>query len=185
MKNLITFFVFFCIYSHASGYETINLQTKGNLEAPKPADCVDISQLKADQNPSDIFVGMKKCLSYEKYFLAAKMYFAAISYGLYDTKRVSDKTSHQGLIVLRMNTLAGLSEQKLSQLQSEIDAILANNGAVCSALAERGPPAYHPRYMIQHGIRAFSGKRTNDGLVDSFNSQSAWEEALAKAVKCH
>jgi len=60
------------IASCASNSGVTNFQSKGNLEASKPADCVSIEQLVSEQNPSDIFVGMKKCLDSEKYEMAAK-----------------------------------------------------------------------------------------------------------------
>jgi len=112
------------------------------------------------------------------------MYYAAMTYGIYDTKRVSDKTSHQGLAVLRMNTLGGLSEQQLSLLQSEISAILESNTEVCTALTARGLPTYYPKYMIQHGIGVFTDNQTENGLISSFISQAAWSEAIDKTVKC-
>ena len=170
--------------SCASNSGVTNFQSKGNLEAPKPADCVSIDKLVSEQNPSDIFVGMKKCLDSKKYNMAARMYYAAMTYGIYDTKRVSDKTSHQGLAVLRMNTLGGLSEQQLSLLQSEVNAILESNTQVCKALTARGLPTYHPKYMIQHGMGAFTGNQTENGLVSNFDSQAAWSEAIDKTVKC-
>lgn len=184
MNKIALLFVVICIVSCTSKSGVKGFQSKGNLETPKPAACVSISQLDSGQNPADIFTGMSECLSSDKYSLAAEMYFAAMTYGIYDTKRVSDKTSHQGLLVLRMNVLGVLSEQKLALLQSEIDAILEDNEGVCRALVSRGVPTYHPRYMIQHGIGAFTGGQTNKGLVERFDSEQAWSEAIKKTVKC-
>lgn len=84
-----------------------------------------------------------------------------------------------------MNTFSGVSEQQSSRLQSEVDAILANNAQVCKALSDRGLPTYFPKYMTQHGIGAFTGKQTNNGLVDNFDGQSVWAEAIEKTVKCN
>ncbi|WP_020413739.1 hypothetical protein ACJJIP_20010 [Microbulbifer sp. VTAC004] len=184
MNKIFTILASIAITSCANNTNVTNFQSNGNLEASKPASCVDINELQANQNPADIFAGMKTCLNSENYSDAAKMYYAAMTYGIYDTKRVSDKTSHQGVIVLRMNTLSGLSEQQFSLLQSEINAILESNEQVCKALSERGLPTYHPKYMIQHGIGAFTDNQANNGLVENFDSQSAWSEAIDKTVKC-
>ncbi|WP_444902176.1 hypothetical protein ACJJIG_04400 [Microbulbifer sp. SSSA007] len=184
MNKFLIILTSIAIASCASNSGVTNFESKGNLEAPKPAACVAIEQLQSNQNPADIFVGMKQCLDSENYASAARMYYAAMTYGIYDTKRVSDKTSHQGLIVLRMNTLGGLSEQQISLLQSEINAILESNEQVCKTLTTRGLPTYHPTYMIQHGMGAFTGNQTNNGLVENFDSQSAWSEAIEKTVKC-
>ncbi|MCO1336784.1 hypothetical protein MO867_20870 [Microbulbifer sp. OS29] len=172
------------IASCASNSGIANIQNKGNLEASKPAECVNIDQLKSNQNPADIFVGMKKCWDSESYSTAADMYYAAMTYGIYDNKRVSDKTSHQGIIVLQMQTLSGLSGQQVSLLQTEVNAILENNANVCSALTTRGLPTYHPTYMIQLGIGAFTGNNPNNDLVENFDRQSAWAEAIDITVKC-
>lgn len=184
MNKILMLMASIAIASCASYSGVTNFQSKGNLEAPRPAACVSLNDLKANQNPADIFVGMKKCLNSENYSDAAKMYYAAMTYGIYDTKRVSDKTSHQGIVVLRMNTLSGLSAQQISLLQSEINAILESNEQVCEALSARGLPTYHPTYMIQHGMGAFTGNQNNNGLVENFDSQSAWFEAIDKTVKC-
>ncbi|WP_292758203.1 hypothetical protein [Methylophaga sp. UBA2689] len=130
MNKVLVILLSIFIASCASNSGITNYQSKDNLEAPKPAACASIDRLQSNQNPADIFVGMKECLNSENYSAAAEMYYAAMSYGIYDTKRVSDKTSHQGLIVLRMNTLGGLSEQQISLLQSEINTILENNEPV-------------------------------------------------------
>ena len=184
MNRIYALLATLLVASCAANNGVTNLQSQGNLEAPQPSECVSIGQLNSDQNPADIFVGMKKCLDNENYQTAAEMYFAAMSYGIYDTKRVSDTTAHQGILVLRMNALSGLSESQLPLIQSEIDSILASNEKVCEALKIRGLPTYYPKYMIQHGIGAFTGKQSNKGLVANFNSQSAWAEAIEKSVKC-
>ncbi|WP_444908460.1 hypothetical protein [Microbulbifer sp. TRSA005] len=184
MNKIIAILASIAITSCASNSDVTNFQSKGNLEASKPAACVDINSLQASQNPADIFSGMKKCLNSGNYSDAAKMYYAAMTYGIYDTKRVSDQTAHQSIIVLRMNTLSGLSEEQLSLLQSEINTILESNEQVCEALRARGLPTYHPAYMIQHGIGAFTGNQANNGLIENFDSQSAWSEAIDKTVKC-
>jgi len=184
MNRFLVILASVTIASCASNSGVTNIQSKENLEAPKPAECVSIDQLQSNQNPADIFVGMKKCLNSENYSAAAEMYYAAMIYGIYDTKRVSDKTSHQGIIVLRMNTLSSLTEQQLSLLQTEVNAILESNAQVCEALAARGLPTYHPTYMIQHGMGAFTGDQVSNGIIKNFDSQSAWLEAIDKTVKC-
>lgn len=184
MNKILIILASIVVASCASNPNITNYQSKGNLESPKPASCTAINQLLSTQNPADIFVGMKQCLNDENYSTAAEMYYAAMTYGIYDTKRVSDKTAHQGLIVLRMNTLNGLSEQQIFLLQSEVNAIRQNNAKVCDALTARGLPSYHPTYMIQHGMGAFTGSNSNQGIVEGFDSKSAWAEAIEKTVKC-
>jgi hypothetical protein len=47
-----------------------------------------------------------------------------------------------------------------------------------------GPPAYHPVYMIQHGIRAFEGEQPNRGLKPDVNVKDNWEKSLDTYLHC-
>lgn len=157
---------------------------KGNLESPKPSGCVSINQLSNQQNPVDIFTGLSACMVNEKYSQAAELYFAGMSYGFFDTKRVSDKTAHQAISVLRMNVFGSQPEEAMDKLQIALDKIFSDNTAICQSLNDLGSPSYKPTYMIQHGMGAFTGQSTKDGLVENFNSGSAWENSLATIAKC-
>ncbi|SDZ78050.1 hypothetical protein [Microbulbifer marinus] len=159
-------------------------QTQGNLESPKPSGCVEISRLSNEQNPVDIFTGLNTCLSQNNYQNAAELYFAGMAFGYFDTKRVSDKTAHQAISVLRMNTFSFQPQESMEKFQSEITNISSNNAELCKKLSSLGAPAYKPTYMIQHGMGAFTGQSTRDGLVESFDADAAWEDSLAKIAKC-
>lgn len=161
-----------------------NYVSVGNLESPKPSGCVEISSLSNKQNPVDIFTGLNQCLADGKYFKAASLYLVGMSYGYYDTKRVSDRTAHQALIVLRMNVLGSQSKDRLTLLQTEVTKLASNNSEICESLKKLGRPAYKPTYMIQHGMGSFNGQRTKDGLVENFNAQQAWKDSLSKILKC-
>ncbi|AOE49653.1 hypothetical protein [Kangiella sediminilitoris] len=161
-----------------------NYQAQGNLESPKPSGCVEISKLSNEQNPVDIFTGLNICLSQNNYENAAELYFAGMAYGYFDTKRVSDKTAHQAISVLRMNTFSSQSQESMEKLQSEITNILSSNAELCKKLSSLGAPEYKPTYMLQHGMGAFTGQSTNDDLVESFDAEVTWEESLAKIAKC-
>lgn len=66
-----------------------NFQAQGNLKSPTPTECVHIRQFQPDQNPADIFAGMKKYLNSENYPMAAEMYFGAMTYRIYDIKKLA------------------------------------------------------------------------------------------------
>jgi hypothetical protein len=38
--------------------------------------------------------------------------------------------------------------------------------------------------MIQHGMGAFTGQSTKDGLVENFDSGVAWKDSLITIAKC-
>lgn len=161
-----------------------NYEAAGNLESPKPAGCVSVGELSNKQNPVDIFTGLNACLINNNYSNAAELYFAGMSYGFFDTKRVSDKTAHQAISVLRMNLFGAQPQEVLDKLQVGLTNINSDNTAICKSLTKLGSPAYKPTYMIQHGMGAFTGQSTKDGLVENFDSGAAWKDALSTIAKC-
>lgn len=161
-----------------------NYEASGNLESPKPTGCVSVAELSNTQNPVDIFTGLNACLTDNNYSNAAELYFAGMSYGFFDTKRVSDKTAHQAISVLRMNLFGAQSQDDMDKLQTALTKLSADNTAICQSLTDLGAPAYKPTYMIQHGMGAFTGQSTKDGLVEDFDSVAAWKDALSTIAKC-
>lgn len=165
--------------SHVSNYEAA-----GNLASPKPAGCVSISEVSTKQNPVDIFIGLNACLNNQDFSSAAQLYFAGMSYGYFDTKRVSDKTAHQAIRVLTMNVFNAQPKAVIEKLQAEVKNTISDNTALCEKLTQLGAPTYKPTYMIQHGINAFTGQSTKDGLVDNFDPEAVWQDALSTIGKC-
>lgn len=161
-----------------------NYNAKGNLESPKPSGCVSVNQLSNNQNPVDIFTGLNTCIADGNYSKAAELYFAGMSYGYFDTKRVSDKTAHQAISVLRMNVFGAQPKEIMDKLQVELENISSDNSTICKSLTGLGAPSYKPTYMIQHGMGAFTGQKTKDGLVENFDSGAAWKDSLTTIAKC-
>ncbi|WP_448546448.1 hypothetical protein [Thalassotalea fusca] len=161
-----------------------NYEATGNLKSPKPAGCVSVDELTNKHNPVDIFTGLNSCLTKSDYSSAAELYFAGMSYGFFDTKRVSDKTAHQAISVLRMNLFGVQPKEVLDKLQAALSTITTNSTAICRSLTTLGAPAYQPTYMIEHGMGAFIGQSTKDGLVENFDSGTAWKDALSTIAKC-
>ncbi len=161
-----------------------NYEAAGNLESPKPAGCISVGELSNKQNPVDIFTGLNACLLNNNFSNAAELYLAGMSYGFFDTKRVSDKTAHQAINVLRMNLFGAQPQEILDKLQAALTNITSENTAICKSLTTLGAPAYKPTYMIQHGMGAFTGQSNKDGLVENFDSRAAWKDALSTIAKC-
>lgn len=164
--------------------QVIDYQAEGNLESPRPAGCVQVNELSNEQNPVDIFAGLDRCLAQERYSNAAELYLAGMAYGYFDTRRVSDKSAHQAISVLRMNLFASQPGKALDKMQAALGKLYSDNRATCENLSMLGAPAYKPTYMIQHGIAAFTGHSTKDGLVENFDPESAWKEALSTIARC-
>lgn len=162
----------------------LNLESERNLESPQPLACVPLSDITAQHNPVDLITGVAQCIEQEHYAQAADLYTAAMTYGYYDTLRVSDQTAHQALMVTRMNAFAQAEQADLVALQDAIAARL-EVPELCQHLTTLGAPQYHPDYMIQHGMEAFSAMpEEKGGLVADFDAQAAWEHALQTVPKC-
>ncbi|QSX32327.1 hypothetical protein JYB87_11140 [Shewanella avicenniae] len=161
-----------------------NDESSGNLQTTKSVSCVSIAEINNNYTPVDMFNNLRQCLTEQNYQNAAELYIAALSYGYFDIERVADKTAHQAISVLRMNALSERPQSVTSQLKSAINAMSGNNHLLCQKLEQLGAPAYMPSYMLQHGVAAFTGQRSKDGLVDSFSPSAVWQDALEKVAKC-
>ncbi len=161
-----------------------NYTAEGNLQSPAPASCIDVTELSNTQNPADIFNGVQTCMKQQKFLGAAKLFYAAMSFGYFDTKRVADKTAHQAISVLRVNLANSQSKESMESLQNEINSITKDTTEICQHLKQLGAPTYQPNYMIQHGMGAFLGNASKNGLVKNFDSQTAWNESLNTMAKC-
>ena len=82
-----------------------------------------------------------------------------------------------------MNLFGAHSQDNIDKLQTALTQLSSDNTAICQSLTNLGAPSYKPTYMIQHGMGAFTGQSTKDGLVENFDSVVAWQEALSVA-KC-
>ena len=90
-----------------------NYSIKGNLEASNNVGCVDISSLSNMEIPPNIYLGVKECILNDDFATGVELYLLGRVFGLYDGKRIADRTAAQGIIVLQMNTFSGIPKEKL------------------------------------------------------------------------
>ncbi|WP_082828097.1 MULTISPECIES: hypothetical protein [unclassified Marinomonas] len=83
-----------------------------------------------------------------------------------------------------MNVFSSQQQDVMEKLQAELNRIISDNNEVCRSLINLGAPVYYPNYMVQHGIRAFTDQGKTSGLIEHFDSDSAWKEVLSASVKC-
>ena len=163
-----------------------NYRIKGSLESNKPIKCIPFQTVSNERTPPDIYAGVSACMNKAKYDKAAKLMLMARLYGVYDAKRVADKTAGQGIRVLDIRTLSSHpNEQRvlLSNAMKELTADRKSFGSFCKSLKNKGHPDYHPRYMILHGIKAFNGPIQGDGLVTGFENKKEWGNVIAQSCK--
>lgn len=127
---------------------------------------------------------MKVCLDDKHFNKAANLYILGMSYGYFDSKRVSDKTSHQVVMILMRNAFRGQNKEIRKSIKHNITKTLKDNSEICQEIRKIGPPSYNPKYMLSHGMSNFVGSATKSGFVDGFDENKVWQETITKIVKC-
>lgn len=176
-----------CASNSGNRPQITNYEAPGNLESTQALSCEEVSNLSNTYTPPDLYRGMVKCAEDDNYPSAVYFFALAGTYSYYDTLRVSDSSAHQAHSVLLQRSLNSLKESKKRALWSEITNTLGTRdelSAVCKDVSRIGAPQYHPRYMIQHGMSAFVGGISSDGLVKSFDSGNAWKKSLSGYLHC-
>lgn len=168
--------------------QIISFKTPGNLESDNALKCVGAENLGSKFTPADLYSAVPICARQGKY--SEGFFFIALAgtYGRFDTLRVSDKTAHQAVTVLLMQAFGDMTPDERDELQKIINKTTGNPDSLASTcqLIERiGPPTYYPRYMIQHGMAAFTSNSTDDGLVKDFDAAAAWKLSLNSYLHCH
>ncbi|MGI9421196.1 MAG: hypothetical protein ACR2RA_25500 [Geminicoccaceae bacterium] len=164
-----------------------NYETTGNLAVTAPTACVDVNQLSSDHTPADIYTGISDCLAKDDVDRAAKLSALAFVYGYYDRLRVADRSAHQAMTVLQMNHFSGVDDDVAGRMSARVGQISDDGAALealCDDIRSLGMPSYHPAYMIQHGIQAFSGGQDGSGLVPGFSEQEGWQKVLDQGLHC-
>lgn len=187
MKAPCLFAVAFVLLAATTMAQVSHLEAEGNLESTMSVDCVPLKEIRNTHTPADIYLGISACLSKKRYQYAVDLFAVAGAFSRFDMKRVKDQTAHQAARVLNMNAFAQLSEEEQPAFRRAVQSGLAqdkeNLARICASIAEIGFPTYHPRYMIQHGMAAFTGIE-GDGLHEDFDPQKAWHDVLDKYLHC-
>lgn len=160
---------------------------KGKLGSLNPCKCVDLSEVTNKKTPADILIGMRECIELKEFEKAAQLFAIAGVYGKYDTYRVKDKTAHQVTSILQEIILFDVDEKVkedlVVNLQKYLKADSEELNNVCSQIQQIGAPKYYPRYMVQHGIQAFTNSEKNS-LVKNFKSKESFDLALKEYLHC-
>jgi hypothetical protein len=170
-----------------SRIEVKNYETQGNLESKHELGCLEERELKNDYTPADLYRSFNDCAKKGKLKEGALTHALAGVYGKFDTLRVTDKSAHQALTVLKMQAFNGISEEQQISFKTNLSQIFTNPeklAAVCKVIRKTGRPNYYPAYMIQHGMSAFTKKDSKNDLIKNFNPNLAWEDSLENYLHC-
>jgi hypothetical protein len=185
---LITTIVLTLSFSTGSfSAEIRNYEAEGNLELNNDVGCIEKVKVQNKLTPVDLYKGTVKCVEQEKYKEGVFLFALAGVYGYFDTRRVADNTAHQAVSVLSMTALESMDENKNESFTEMAKKILGTKESLketCKEIRRIGPPSYYPRYMIQHGMGAFTGSGSGDELIPKFDSVAAWKESLNNYLHC-
>lgn len=168
--------------NESTDVKIISFSKPGNLKSYNPIEeCVSINEVDNIHSPADLLPSAKKCIYDEKYQDAVQLSALARIYAFYDSKRVVDETAHQAIFMLEENTFIDLSIEQLEKLAIASNALKNQESELtlltCKAILNLGAPSYHPTYMIQHGLGAFSNLN-GTGILEGFDVQENWNDVL-------
>jgi hypothetical protein len=165
-----------------------NYETQGNLESTNNVGCVGPDKLNRKFTPADLYKAAAICIQQDMDKEGVFLFALAGAYGHFDAQRVADKTSHDAPAILRMTSFGSLNETKKNVFQASIKTALGNPdtlAAICHDVIRIGSPDYFPRYMIQHGMGAFTlDTKAGNGLTDGFDASTAWSQTLGSYLHC-
>ncbi|MGH9439044.1 MAG: ankyrin repeat domain-containing protein [Terriglobia bacterium] len=164
-----------------------NYEAPGNLQATHEIRCVGADKLNNRDTPADLYPALIKCLNQGQYDKAVFISAIAGAYATFDSLRVADDTAHDAKSVFMNEIANSVPKPRLQKFAEAMTATI--NGpdklsALCAQLERIGPPNYYPRYMVQHGMQAFTGFKTANGLVANFDAKKAWTESLTSYLHC-
>jgi hypothetical protein len=166
--------------------KVLNFNAPGNLESTADLGCIALKDATNRHNPADLFRASGACVTAHRPEDAARLFALAGAYGRFDMLRVADRTAHQAILAIRSEIFGELPEADTEALTAALQKIMGDAAlkqALCADVARIGAPTYAPRYMIQHGMGAFTGSQ-GDGLIEKFDAASAWNTVLTSYMKC-
>ena len=152
---------------------------------PSPLGCVDLSSLRTRDTPAELYPAVRACIQEGHFARGVRLFALAGVYGRFDTLRVVDVSAHAVIPALRRLVFSQLDDSLMAEFQRAGQALSPGSaalGELCADIRKRGPPAYEPVYMRQHGLGAITG--TSGGPPSGFDPAAAWESSLTGYLSC-
>ncbi len=165
-----------------------NIEADGNLAPTYDVACQPTDALRDDYSPADLAGAVVACFTDGQDDLAVDMFLVMQMRGVYDSLRVIDQSAHQAGRVLQIEMAQTAGAEWEPRMRAAFDRFGPTGGArhaaLCKQMEAKGPPTHSPRYMVQHGIKAFSGQ-DGDGLDPDFDAEVSWERVLDEFMDCY
>jgi hypothetical protein len=165
-----------------------NVRVEGSLAATRQLDCIELPAVSGDLTPPDLHTAVLSCIGQGDYNRAARVFFVASVYSRFDAQRIVDRSAAAGGQVLILRTFAGVSPEQKQLFSKAIDTLTKdpkNFQAWCQDIKRLGPPRYFPKYLILHGLNAFTAERPlENALLPGFDLEANWARVLETNVHC-
>lgn len=175
------------LWSKQTFAEITRYTMEGSLEPTHDLDCISSNEVKNVYTPADLYPASRKCVEEGRYEDYIELFMIAGAFAVYDEHRVVDYSAHQARQVLILENFSDFEDPTKHEMQKLISAFIEDEkklSSLCKTARKIGPPEYYPSYMILHGIKAYTGDPHKEALVDSFDSEEAWNETLDKYLHC-
>lgn len=165
-----------------------NMRVEGSLAPTQQLPCIDLKDVTAEQTPPDFFTAVSSCFAQADYDRAASLFMLASTYSRFDAQRINDRSAAGGGQVMIMRTFDKFTPEQRQAFGMAADRLTKtpeNFQAWCASIKRLGPPRYFPRYLILHGMAAFTQPTPlANAMVADFDLEANWARVLETNVRC-
>lgn len=164
------------------------LKMEGSLAATRDLGCLPAEKLEKAFTPPDLHAGVLKCLEQDRVDDAFVMFMMAGMYARFDALRIADPSVRGGPQAMIMNTYGSLPPEKREQFGKQLvpkSSDPASLRAACAVLQKVGPPSYFPRYLILHGMKAYTSPNPfTEAMQPNFDAPGTWDKLMTEYMHC-
>lgn len=186
--KFVVCFVVLAVLPGQAAAQVQSFMAEGNLEPTQDLGCVGFDAAGPQVTAADLALASSNCIAAKKFDLAVESFIAMQVFGVFDTQRVADLSSHQAVAVMGSNIAAAMSGEASDRFQIAVKKFGGEQSeqhiALCAHMAKIGAPTYHPVYMIQHGQGAILFP-DEDPLIEGFDAALSWNAVLTQFLKCN
>jgi len=163
-------------------------KVQGSLAPTRDLACLRAEQIESAFTPPDLHTGFLKCLDERRAEDALLMFMMAGIYSRFDAQRIDDPSVQGGPQMLIIRTSSGFTPQQREFFVNDVQSRAGkpeSTQAFCAALRRIGPPSYAPRYLVLHGLKAFTAANPMDNALRAdFNADATWKTLLDSYAHC-
>lgn len=175
---------------HTPPPSSLTAQAKAETSAPEvdpETQCLPSTAAVTRFSPLELYFSAGYCLEQNRLDEAVFLFGTAGSEGRFDTHRVPDTTAHQIVNFMSVMFMQHVGNEAyarfMAHMRQQLDDPKARN-AFCDRLKQLPPPTYHPQYMINHGMAAFTPTGSQQPLNLQDDPRRDWQESVNAYMDC-